>query len=280
MTKLREKMKMELELKGYSDKTQSAYINHVKNYASFFGKSPDKLSTDEIKKYLHYLISEKKVSKSYVNSVYSALKFFYETTLKRQWDMREIPRVKKPKKLPVILSKDEVKSIFSATNNVKYKTIFMTIYSAGLRVSEAANLKVEDIDSKNMQIRVRQGKGNKDRYTILSKKNLNALRLYYKYNGINDEWLFPGYPKSKPISTRSIQKVFKKTINKAGIKKKATVHTLRHCFATHLLEQGTGIYQIQRLLGHTNAKTTSVYIHLTRHDVLNIKSPLDLMEDN
>ena len=280
MTKLRDQMKMELELKGYSDKTQSSYINHVKRYAGFFNKSPDKLATDEIKKYLHYLICEKKVSKSYVNSAYSALKFFYETTLKIQWDMKEIPRVKKSKKLPVVLSKDEVKSIFSATTNIKYKTIFMTIYAAGLRISEAASLKVEDIDSKNMQIRVREGKGNKDRYTILSKENLDVLRNYCKSSRITTGWLFPGSPSSKSISTRSIQRVFKEAVYRARIKKNATVHTLRHCFATHLLESGIGIYYIQRLLGHSNPKTTSVYIHLTRYDVLNIKSPLDLMEGN
>lgn len=194
----------------------------------------------------------------------------------REWDIKEIPRVKKPKKLPVILSSSEVKRIFDETTNLKHKAILMTIYASGLRVSEVANLRVEDIDSRNMQIRVREGKGKKDRYTILSTENLKILRDYWKYYHVK-EWLFPGDLPYKPITTRTIQKIFKKAKDKAEIKKEATVHTLRHCFATHLLESGVDIYHIQHLLGHSNPKTTSIYIHLTCKDVLRIKSPLDLM---
>lgn len=276
MSILRENMIRDMQLKGYSPNTQSAYVNHIKKYVEYFNKSPDRLGIEEIKQYLHYLIIIKKVSKSYVNSAYSALRFLYETTLKREWNIKEIPRVKKSKKLPVILSVSEVEQIFTETNNLKHKAILMTIYAAGLRVSEVANLRISDIDSKNMQIRIRQGKGEKDRYTILSYENLKILRDYWKYYQTK-EWLFPGNPPDRPISTRSIQKIFKNAKDKAGIKKDATVHTLRHCFATHLLESGVDIYHIQHLLGHTNPKTTSIYIHLTRKDVLNIKSPLDLM---
>ncbi|MBF8984901.1 site-specific integrase [Lutibacter sp. B2] len=276
MSTLREKMSMDLQLKNYSPKTQQAYIRYVKRYSEYFHQSPDQLGTDEIRAYLHYLIINKKVSSSYINSVYSALKFFYQITLKREWDIKEIPRMKKHKKLPVVLSTSEVKQIFEATTNLKYRAIFMTIYAAGLRISEASNLKISDIDSKNMQIRVIQGKGKKDRYTLLSIENLKVLREYFKYYR-PILWLFPGNPLNKSISTRSIQKMFKKSKEKAGIKKEATVHTLRHCFATHLIEAGTGIYHIQKLMGHTNPKTTSIYIHLTRQDVLNVKSPLDLL---
>lgn len=162
MTKLREQMKIDLELKGYSPKTQYAYIRHVKNCAKYFNQSPDKLGEVDIKKYLHYLITENNVSRSYINSVYSGLKFFYSITLKREWN-ESIPRIKTPKKLPVILSASEVKAILNATQNLKHRTILTTIYSGGLRISEVVNLKVEDIDSNNMQIRVREGKGMKDR---------------------------------------------------------------------------------------------------------------------
>lgn len=276
MTKLREKMRMDLELKNYSPKTIESYIRHVKRYAQHFNKSPDELGIDEVREYLHYLITEKKLSSSYINSAYSGLKFFYEITLKRPWDVKEIPRMKKSKKLPTVLSMDEVKRIFDVTTNIKHKAIFVTIYSGGLRISEACNLKISDIDSSNMQIKVRDGKGNKDRYTLLSSENLKVLREYFKYQRPK-LWLFPGIPPSNPICNRTVQKVFKNSKNKAGIKKAATVHTLRHCFATHLIESGAGIYHIQRLMGHTNPKTTSKYIHLTRSDVLNVKSPFDIM---
>lgn len=278
MSTLREKMSMDLQLKNYSSKTQQAYINHVKRYSEHYNQSPDNLGTNEIREYLHYLIMNKGVSSSYINLVYSALKFFYQTTLRREWDITEIPRMKRQKKLPVVLSTTEVQEIFKATTNLKYRAIFMTIYAAGLRISEASNLKISDIDSNNMQIRVIQGKGKKDRYTLLSTENLKNLREYFRlYRPVL--WLFPGNPLDKPISDRSIQKMFKKSKEKAGIKKSATVHTLRHCFATHLIESGTSIYHIQKLMGHTNPKTTSIYIHLTRKDLLNVKSPLDLLMD-
>lgn len=276
MTKLREKMRMDLELKNYSPKTIEAYIRHVKRYAQHYNKSPDELGINEVREYLHYLITEKKLSSSYINSAYSGLKFFYEITLKRLWDNLEIPRMKRPKKLPTVLSMDEVKRIFDVTANIKHKAILVTIYSGGLRISEACNLKISDIDSSNMQIRVRDGKGNKDRYTLLSSENLRILRDYCKYYKPK-LWLFPGMPPSQPICNRTVQRVFKNLKEKAGIKKDATVHTLRHCFATHLIEAGTGIYHIQRLMGHTNPKTTSKYIHLTRADILDVKSPFDIM---
>lgn len=278
MSRLREKMQKDLQIKGYSVSTQRAYLKHTEKYAEHFNKSPDKLGTDEIKEYLNYLIITKKVSHSYIKTVYSALKFFYEVTLQKDWNMKQIPRSKKPSKLPVVLSKSEVNDIFKVITNMKHRTILITIYATGLRVSEAANLKILDIDSRNMQIKVVQGKGKKDRYTLLSPKNLAVLRDYWKYYHPK-EWLFPGNSIDKPISTRTIQKFFKTARIKAGIKKEATVHTLRHSFATHLVEAGTSIYHIQQLMGHTNSKSTSIYIHLTRKDLLQITSPFDSMVD-
>lgn len=279
MSKLREQMEMDMDIKGYSQKTKKSYINHVKNYAIHYNESPDKLGVKEIKEYLHYLITEKNVSKSYVNQVYSGLRFFYETSLQRTWDIKQIPRVKKIKKLPVILTQSEVSEILKCTLNLKHKVMLMTVYGAGLRVSEVTNLRVEDIDSKNMKIRVQNGKGNKDRFTLLSNANLKALRNYCYVYGIRSDWLFPGADRDKPLTTRSVQRVFQKSRNKANINKKATVHTLRHCFASHLIEAGINVYHIQHLLGHSNIRTTSIYIHLTNQDFLNTKSPLDIMEN-
>jgi len=276
MTQLRRNMIRDMELKGFSPKTISAYIAHVAHYAKHYSKSPENLGAEEIKDYLHYLIQEKHVSSSYVNGVYSALKFFYGTTLQREWELAKIPRSKKDKKLPVTLSQSEIQQIFNVVQNIKHKAILMTIYAAGLRVSEAANLKVQDIDSKNMQIHVHEGKGKKDRYCILSQVNLEILKSYYK-NYYPREWLFPGQTPDKPITSRTIQHIFEKAKDKAKIKKPATVHTLRHSFATHLLEAGVSVYHIQQLMGHANVRTTSIYIHLQRKDVLNVISPLDML---
>jgi site-specific recombinase XerD len=234
MTPLREKMIRDMQIKGFAEKTQYAYLNHVAAYAKYYHKSPEDLGEEDIKNYLYYLIQNKGVSKSYISGVYSGLKFLYSTTLGRQWDMTKIPRAKKDKKLPVVLSPTEVKSIFNAVDNLKHKVLLMTVYASGLRVSEAVNLKTTDIDSKNMQIHIRGGKGNKDRYCILSRTNLDILRQYYK-SFRPKEWLFYGQSLFEPMSERTIQRVFKVAKEKANVKKNASIHTLRHSFATHLL---------------------------------------------
>lgn len=278
MTNLRTKLKMDLELKGYSPKTIQYYISHVSNFAKYHNKSPELLGEKEIREYLHYCITKRELKESYVNTIYSALKFFYEITLERDWNSNKIWRVKHHKKLPVVLSQDEVKSIFDVTTNLKHKAILMTIYAGGLRVSEAANLKISDIDNKNMQIFINKSKGKKDRYTILSETNLNILRKYWrKYQPEN--FLFPGKKNEEAISVRTIQKIFEKSKEKSGLKKAASVHTLRHSFATHLLEAGTDIIYIQRLMGHASINTTTIYLHLRRVDLLNITSPLDSLMD-
>jgi len=279
MGKLREQMKMDLKLKGYSPKTQVAYFGYMKNFVRYFGRSPAKMGEKEIREYLYHLITGKNLGDSSINSVYSALKFFYETTLCRDWNVAKIPRRKPEKRLPVVLDGSEIKQLLAVTTNLKHRAILMTTYSAGLRVSETAHLKVCDVDSKRMQLRVAQGKGKKDRYALLSPVTLNLLRDYWRqYRPFS--WLFPGRSPERPISTRSIQKVFKDAKRKAGIKKPATVHTLRHSFATHLLEAGTDIYRVQKLMGHTTPKTTAIYIHLRRQDLLKVVSPLDSLMDS
>ncbi len=278
MGRLYDQMKMDLELKNLSPRTRSCYLTWMRSFAFHFHRSPDELGDQEIREYLHHLIQEKKASQSGVSQAYSALKFFYETTLKRDWNGFRIPRVKMGKKLPVVLSREEVQAIFSATGNLKHRALLMTIYSAGLRVSEVVHLRVSDLDSQRMVIRVERGKGQKDRYTLLAQRTLEVLRDYwreYRPQG----WLFPGKPATEPLSVSAVQRVFAVVLLRAGIKKPASVHTLRHSFATHLLEDGTDLYHIQRLLGHTSPKTTTVYLHLSRKDLGSVTSPLDLVEE-
>ncbi|MBM3149081.1 MAG: integrase [Chloroflexi bacterium] len=279
MGKLKDQMEMDMKLRRFSPKTISCYLACMRNVAIYFGKSPAELDEEEIRKYLHHLIEERNVSQAVISQSYSALKFFFEKTLQKPWNVSKIPRSKQRKKLPQVLSKHEVESIFSVTTNLKHRAILMTIYAAGLRVGEATRLKVSDIDSGRMAIRVNEGKGLKDRYTLMGERNLEVLRLYYKAYRPS-EWLFPGRSSSDPVSISSVQRVFKSSLHKAGIKKKASVHTLRHCFATHLLESGTDLYYIQRLLGHGSARTTSVYLHITGKDLSKIKSPIDLLGDD
>jgi len=274
MGKLRDQMEMDMRLRRFSPKTIVCYLACMKGVAKHFRKSPAELGDEEIRAYLYHLMEERKVSQSVLVQTYSALKFFFEKTLQKQWNAFRIPRCKQRRKLPAVLTREEVESILSATKNLKHRAILMTIYSAGLRIGEATRLKVSDIDSGRMMIRVNEGKGLKDRYSLLGERNLEMLRRYWKtYRPL--EWLFPGRNASGPVSTSAIQRVFKTSLEKAGIKKKASVHTLRHCFATHLLESGTDLYYIQRLLGHKSAGTTSVYLHITGKDIGKIKSPID-----
>jgi len=222
------------------------------------------------------LFEEKKTSWSNVNQAYSGLCYFYRNVLLRDWNVRKIPRPKTEKRLPVILSKSEVEAILNAVDDLKYRTMLVTIYSGGLRISEACRLRVSDIDSSQMQIRIEQGKGRKDRYTLLGQKNLELLREYYRrYRPDPDGWLFGGQKKGNWISVSAVQRAFDRAKKKAGITKHATVHTLRHSFATHLLEQNADVFTIKKLLGHTNLKTTSRYLHVSRERISQIVSPLD-----
>jgi len=279
MGKLREQMKGDLELKGLSQDTKEIYLRQASLFSRHFSRSPRHLGEREIKEYLLYLIREKRASTSTVNQCYHALKFLYERTLKREWVMAKIPRIKSHKKLPVVLDREEVESLFSVTKNLKHRAILMLIYSSGLRLREAAHLKITDIDSKHMLLRITQGKGSKDRYTILSNVALEALREYWsQYRP--QEWLFAGRLPGKPLTGRSIQRVLIKAKKLAGIKKRATVHTLRHSFATHLLEAGTDLHHIQLLLGHRSLSTTTIYLHVSRKELRRIVSPLDFSSKN
>lgn len=264
-----------MELRGFAKSTQRTYLAHIRRFHEFCGKPPASVGYEEVRAFLHHAIKTRKRSAEYVNSAYSAIKFLYQSVLQREWNMLHVPRVKKSFKLPTILTPQEVFRIINATPNLKHKAILSTVYSAGLRVSEAAHLQISDIHSHNMRILIRQAKGNKDRYTLLAEKNLLLLRQYWKEYRPN-HWLFPGTSDAKPIAIRSIQEMFKKSRIAAGISNKVSIHTLRHCFATHLLNEGASILQIKELLGHADIQSTSVYLHLSHAQVLGLKSPFDL----
>lgn len=264
----------ELNIKGYSHKTKKTYINHIKAFQKYLNKDLDNIIEEDVKAYLNYLIMDKKCSHSYANQAISSIKFLNNYVLHKSELMIYVNRPKKERKLPDVLSKEEVRKILTALENKKHITILNLIYSAGLRVSELTNLKIEDIDSNRMLIKVRQGKGKKDRYVMLSESILIQLREYYKeYKPI--KWLFEGGKNGNHITSRTVQRIFGNACEKAKINKDASVHTLRHSFATHLLETGVDIRYIQELLGHSSSKTTEIYTHVTTKNIANIKSPLD-----
>jgi integrase/recombinase XerD len=279
MGELKDKMKKDMELKNLSKRTIKTYLICVKNYARHYRKSPELMDDNTIRDFLHYLLKEKNASQAAINQHYSALKFFYQTTLGRDWDTLKIPRSRRIKKLPVVLSQEEVRDILDKVQNLKDLAILVTIYSGGLRLTEALNLKVSDIDSQRMMIRVCQGKGNKDRYTLLGKRTLEVLRMYWKRYRPK-ELLFPSRIRlGNPIDATRVQKAFHGALIKTKIQKKASVHTLRHSFATHLLEEGVEIPYIQNLLGHSDSRTTSIYLHVARKKLLKVVSPIDLIEE-
>ena len=258
----------------YSPLTQKSYKAHFEEFINFYHKYDiQRIDEKMIVAYLRYLVTVRKVSTSYQNQSINSIKFYYERILGGQRKIYTIDRPRTEKTLPTVLSEDEVVSILNSIENIKHKAIMMTIYSSGLRISEAINLKINDIDSKRMQIRVEQGKGKKDRYTLLSGKTLEVLRKYFREYKPR-VWLFEGQ-KGEQYSARSIQAILKFALSKTGISKHVTVHTLRHSFATHLLEHGTDLRYIQSLLGHENSKTTEIYTHITTKGFDQIKSPLD-----
>ena len=261
----------------YSHNTEKTYKNAFEDFLNFnHTKDIDKLNEKDIQLFLRHLVMERQVSTSYQNQAINAIKFYFERVMGGQRKTYFIDRPKKEKTLPVVLSEEEIIMIIKSITNIKHKAIVMTIYSAGLRISECINLKIKDIDSNRMQIRIQQSKGKKDRYTLLSAKTLEILRAYFKVYKPK-EYLFEGQYGGN-YSATSIQTFFRDSIKKVGITKKVTVHSLRHSFATHLLENGTNLRYIQSLLGHSNSKTTEVYTHITTKGFDQLKSPMDNLE--
>lgn len=274
MGKIRDMMIEQLRLRNYSRQTIKAYLIQIRALVRYTGKSPDQITEEELKRYFRYLVYTRCVSTSYRNQAVSAVKFLYRHVLKSPVRIADIPRPKREYKLPAVLSVEEIMRMFSLVRNRKHLAIMVLAYSSGMRVSELAGLKVSDIDSDRMMIHVRGGKGRKDRYTVLSDIALEVLRDYaYYYKP--QKWLFPGGRKGRHITPRTIQNVVTKSAECAGLKKHVTTHTLRHSFATHLLENGIGLRYIQELLGHKSAKTTQKYTHVAKKKIERIISPLD-----
>ena len=272
-----QKFTQQLILKSYSPSTIKTYTNEFMQFLQVIKDKPaNEFTVQRIKDYLQYCFEKLKLSENTLHSRMNALKFYYESVLKREKFFWEIPRPKKPLLLPKVLGEDELGKLFSALTNKKHKAILFTAYSAGLRVSEVAALKIINIDSDRMQINIVQAKGKKDRYVPLSPVLLDILRQYIKnYKPVPTEYLFESEQTKEAYPTRTLQRIFQLAKEKAGIKKEIGIHSLRHSFATHLLEKGTDIRYIKDLLGHFNIKTTERYLHVSRQSLVNIISPLD-----
>lgn len=270
----------QLRLKAYSTSTIKTYRNEFLQLLQLLKKKPvDELTSDDLRRYFIYCFEKLKLTENTLHSRINAIKFYFEQVLRRDKFFWEIPRPKKRTELPKMFSQEEVAGIINSTGNKKHKTMLMLAYSAGLRVSEVVALKTIDIDSKKMTIMIRQAKGKKDRIAGLSPVLLVMLREYAKeYKPDRKGFLFEGSDKGSCYSTRSLQEVLKKAKNKAGILKPGSVHSLRHSFATHLVDRGTDISMIQKLLGHNSIKTTLRYLHTSNKDLLKIVSPLDDLE--
>ncbi len=261
MTELRRRMMEDLQLAGYSPKTLESYIITVQVLAKYYNRSPDLLTEDEIRQFFLYLINERKVSSSSVTVYLCGIKFFYERTLKRTWNLCGIVRPARSKKLPVILTHGEVQSILKLVLNPIYRMALTIIYACGLRISEGVRLTTSDIDGKRNILMVRNGKGGKDRYVHLPDRPLEILRAHYRKYCAGSGFLFPG--QDGHIKIYTLQLAFKKAVLKSCVNKSATVHTLRHSFATNLLESGEDIRTIKELLGHSSISTTDIYTHVT-----------------
>jgi integrase/recombinase XerD len=272
MTPLRQRMIEDMQLRGLSPKTQRAYVRVVRQLAEYYNRSPDQISEEELRAFFLYLKNEKCLSRSSCTVALCGLKFFYEYTLKRQWPVFQMIRPKKEKKVPVVLSTEEVWQILSCLRRPHYRVCLSTIYACGLRISEGAGLQVRDIDSARMQVHIHLGKGNKDRYVPLPAQTVEQLRRFWVTHR-HPVWLFPArgphgqgplLTTTAPMSTAGVSQAFKAALAESGINKAATVHTLRHSWATHLLEAGIHLRLIQLWLGHSSPKTTAMYTHLTR----------------
>lgn len=278
MGALRERMRQEMILRGMSERTQESYLFAVAAMAKHHKRSPETLSVEEIRSYLLYLIRERKLSTSTVNIALSAIKFLFHQTLHQQRLQIDLPYQRAPQRLPTVLSRQEVSKLIEVTADLRNRTMLMTAYGSGVRVSELCHLKLVDIDSQRMCIRVQQGKGAKDRETLLAPSLLVQLRHYWRQYRPGG-WLFPASADPRePMNVQIVQRAFQAARARAGITKSCSLHSLRHAFATHLLEAGEDIHTIQRLLGHSSIQTTLVYFHLARDRLITTGSPLELLD--
>ncbi|MBL9080896.1 MAG: site-specific integrase [Planctomycetales bacterium] len=279
MTPLRKRMIETLELRGVSPKTVRLYVDCTARFAGYFGRSPEDLGSEDVRAYLLYLVHERKVAWGTYTQALAALRFLYRWVLNRGEVVQDIRAPRPERRLPVVLSFAEVHRFFAAIPSFKYRTLLMFAYAAGLRVSEASRVRVADIDGERMVIRVVQGKRKKDRYTILSPLLLEMLRHYW-WAARPKDYLFPGRGRTGHVTNSTVQSACIEARAAAGLAKEVTPHTLRHSFATHLLEAGTDLRVIQELLGHASPRTTAVYTHVSKALIGKTKSPLDLLVAN
>ncbi len=277
MTPLRRRMIQDMQLRNFAPGTVSVYVNCVARFAKHFGRSPESRGPEAVRAYLLHLIEQPHISWGYYNLHLQALRFLYNVTLGRPAVIEHVACPRRPKRLPVVLGPDELTRFFAAVGSLKHRATLMTAYAAGLRVAEVAALRVRDIDSHRMVLRVQQGKGRKDRYVMLSPKLLELLRAYWKA-ARPDTWLFPNRDGDGPITTGAVMKACRQARRASGLEKHVTVHTLRHSFATHLLEAGIDLRTIQVLLGHDSPRTTAVYTHVSPAAVRVTVSPLDRLD--
>lgn len=270
------RMKEDILLRGLSKNTLDSYMLNARLFLEYCNRPVEQVDEHDIRNFLYYLINEKKVMPQTVNTYSAAIRFLFAVTLNRTLNYLQIPRQKKRKTLPEVLTREEVHSIIDSCTNIKHKAMLMVVYSSGLRVSEAAALKIQHIDSVNMRLFVEDGKGGKDRYTLLSETCLNILREYWqKYRPTHPEgWLFLGTYNVKHITPDGIEYAFSEAVKRANITKNVSIHSLRHAFSTHLLEDGATLLQVKELLGHSSIQSTTVYLHLANL-TSNVKSPLD-----
>jgi len=276
MTLLKQRMLEDLRIRNYSQSTVECYVRAVADFARHFDKSPDQLGEEEIRSWQLHLLNEKKVKLSTYIQAVCGLRFFYRHTLHRKIDIERIPLPRYEKKLPVILTRDEVKALLEAPKNLGHRAILATMYGAGLRVSEATHLKVADLDRGRKVIWVRGGKGHKDRQVMLAEPLRDVLAAYWRWKRPAD-WLFPGDKAGCPLSTHTVFETCRKAARRAGITKPVSPHSLRHAFATHLLDDGVNLVVIQALLGHSNLKTTARYLHVSDAAIHAARSPLEML---
>jgi site-specific recombinase XerD len=270
---LRQGMIDDMTTRRFSEKAQKAYVRHVRTFATFLGRSPDTATSEDLRRFQLHL-AQQQISAGTINAAIAALRFFFNVTLERPDLVRRLTTVHEPRKAPVVLSQEEVTRLLEAAPGVKYKAALSVAYGAGLRVSEVANLKVSDIDSERMTLRVEQGKGQRDRYVMLSPQLLELLRDWWRA-GRPQVWLFPGQNPVNPMTARQLNRAVHAAASVAGISKRVSPHTLRHSFATHLLEQNVDIRVIQVLLGHAKLETTALYTRVAVNTIRDVTSPLE-----
>lgn len=284
MNQFDQKIELYFELKGTPDSSKESYFRRMRAFLSFLedlNRPVNEINEEDIQQFILYLKRDKGLSAGSINNYISAIKFFYTFVLNRDWNTRQIPRMKRISKFPVIPPREDILALLHSTNNLKHKAILFLIYGSGLRVSEVAKLKISDICSKSMRIRVEHAKHNTNRYTILSDTALKVLREYFKREFSNrkfkpSDWLFPGQKKEDHINVKSIKNTLIRLRDQLELDSNISCHTLRHCFATHALEDGVDPVFIQQMLGHKSLKTTLSYLHMTSKSLMGIKSPLDL----